>query len=225
MLCLPLFAASVAWAQTSEEEPAAEAETETEDGPAAAPADQAPKAAPQQPAVAPVDEHAATPSGLRDRLSILASASLGTGLHDRMDSDFLGVSLATHYAWSGLASQAQQTSRGFLSMRYASHTSVETRASRDVVVQRFLLGAGIDWSSSERPWSYGAAVEIGLFKAASAAIRRSDVQDSDYGLSLGVQPYVSWRVVPKVALTGGLDLSPGFDQSWYGLNIGTALLF
>ena len=169
--------------------------------------------------------HADTPAALKDRLRFAVMSSLGTGRgpESGFSSDILGFSLALHYV---LPMDLKPTSQLLWlgAARYATHTGVDTKRSRDVVVQRFLAGGGLEVALNPR-FRYGVLAEVGMFKASRADIKRSDATDSSYGAHMALLPFTRWQVAPKIWLVGGADVAPILAYSWYGLNLGLSLAF
>jgi hypothetical protein len=92
-------------------------------------------------------------------------------------------------------------------------------------VQRFLVGGGLEMQPASERLRYGIAAELGLYKAKQESIRMHSPSQRDYGLQLGLMPYMRWQLAPKVWIVSAADLAPVFDYSWYALAFGAAMVF
>lgn len=171
------------------------------------------------------DFHAATPQSIANRLSVSTGASFGVGLSsdDDYSSDYLAYEVGALYSL-----QNKNVGHGNLTLvaggKLASHTGIFKKQNADTVANRYLLRGGAEYQANKAKFRFGALLNLGLEVSTHAGFSTVNSFEKEYGFAAGIEAYTSYRVMEKVALQAGVDLSP-LSSAWYGLTLGTSLSF
>ena len=167
-----------------------------------------------------------TPAALKNRLRIGLGGSLGlgTGPSDDFSSDYLGYYVQGAYGFSRFAAGQSPWSMSAVG-RYSTHTGIYKDQSREVVVQRFLLGSSLEYKNGESPYRFGAIASFGLAKVVGAEFSTSDAYSESYHFDASVEGFVAFRIYSKLAFVTGFEVAPVSDHTWYGLQLGTLFSF